>query len=47
MAAEGITLDSVPSGFERDPTCFLAKYLSKVDIARGSHQISRDKKSRD
>ena len=26
MAAEGVTLDNVPSGFGRDPTSFLAKY---------------------
>ena len=36
----------VPSGFGRDSTCFLAKYLS-IDITRGSYKISRDKKSRD
>ena len=26
MAAEGVTLGNVPSGFGRDPTSFLAKY---------------------
>ena len=26
IATEGITLDNVPSGFGKDPTCFLAKY---------------------
>ena len=35
-------LDNVPSGFGRYPTCFLAKYWS-IDIAPGSHKISRDK----
>ena len=39
-------IDNVPSGFGRDPTCFLAKYWS-IDITRGSYKISRDKKSRD
>ena len=39
-------LDNVPSGFGRDPTCFLAKYWS-IDITRGSYKISRDKKSQD
>ena len=36
----------VPSGFGRDSTFFLAKYLS-IYITRGSYKISRDKKSQD
>ena len=35
-------LYNVHSGFGRDSTCFLAKYLS-IDITRGSYKISRVK----
>ena len=40
MVTEGITLDNVPSGFGNDPS---QNIEVAIDIARGSHKISRDK----